>query len=197
LAGVRGVAAANILGSWCPERSVRRFAQEFQLRSVEFAEVAGFLVEDERAIADAANLLDEVADFLEHFAQFAVAAFNQNNFVPGIVALANLANAGRRGADAVGARFAAFDCDACAKYVEFSLAGNAGDFDQVSFFHAGGGAGKAVGKLAVVGHQQQAFAHIVEAANGVKALAHLLKELHHRGAAFGILDGGDESAGLV
>jgi len=138
-----------------------------------------------------------VADFLEHFAQFAVAAFNQNNFVPGIVSLAHLADAGRRGADTVGAGLAALDGDACAKYVEFRLAGNAGDLDQVGFFHAGGGAGKAVGEFAVVGYQQQAFAHIVEAANGVKALPHFLKELHHRGAALGILDGGDESAGLV
>jgi hypothetical protein len=36
-----------------------------------------------------------VADFLEHFAQFAVAAFDENHFVPGIVALADLADARR------------------------------------------------------------------------------------------------------
>jgi hypothetical protein len=138
-----------------------------------------------------------VADLLKHLAQFAVAAFNQNNFVPGIVALAYLTDASRRGANAVGARLAALDGDPCAKYVEFSLAGNAGDFDQIGFLHSGSGAGQAVGKLAVVGHQQQAFAHVVEAANGVQALPHLLKELHHRGAAFGILDRGDEPARLV
>jgi hypothetical protein len=60
--------------------------------------VAGLLVEDQRAVADAADFFDEMADFLEHFAQFAVAALDQNHFVPWIVALADLANAGRGGA---------------------------------------------------------------------------------------------------
>jgi hypothetical protein len=65
---------------------------------LQFAQVPRLLVQDQRAVADAANFFDKVADFLKHLAQFAVAAFNENHFVPGIVALANLANAGRRGA---------------------------------------------------------------------------------------------------
>jgi hypothetical protein len=40
-----------------------------------------------------------MADLLEHFSEFAVAALNEHHFVPGIVALADLADAGRRGAD--------------------------------------------------------------------------------------------------
>jgi hypothetical protein len=42
-----------------------------------------------------------MADFFEHFAEFAVAALDQDDFVPGIVALADLTDAGGRGADAV------------------------------------------------------------------------------------------------
>jgi hypothetical protein len=44
---------------------------------------------------------------------------------------------------------------------------------------------------------QQAFAHVVQAADGVEALVDLVKELHHRGTALGVLDRGDEAAGLV
>ena len=44
---------------------------------------------------------------------------------------------------------------------------------------------------------QQALAHVVEAADGVEALLHLVKELHHRGPALGVLDRGDEAPGLV
>jgi hypothetical protein len=38
-----------------------------------------------------------VADLFEHLAQLAVAAFNQDDFVPGIVSLADFANLCRRG----------------------------------------------------------------------------------------------------
>ena len=60
-----------------------------------------------------------------------------------------------------------------------------------------GGAGEAVGELAVVGDEEQAFAHIVQAADRVEALAHLVKKLHDGGAAFGILDRGHKALGLV
>ena len=89
------------------------------------------------------------------------------------------------------------DGDAAAENVELGFGGLAGDLDQVGLFHAGGGLGEAVGQLAVVGDHEQALAHVVQAADGVEALLHLVEELHHRGAALGVLDGGDEAAGLV
>ena len=95
------------------------------------------------------------------------------------------------------AGLAALDGDAAAKNVELGLGGLAGDFDQVSFFHAGGGFGEPVGQFAVVGDDEQPLAHVVEAANGVEALLHLLEELHHRGPALGVFDRGDKAAGLV
>jgi hypothetical protein len=101
LASVGRVAAADFLGFWGAEFAVGGFAQKLQFIRIEFAQVSRLLIEDQGAIADAANFFDEVADLLEHFAQFAVAALDENHFVPGIVALADLADAGRGGADAV------------------------------------------------------------------------------------------------
>jgi hypothetical protein len=56
-----------------------------------------------------------VANLFEHLAQFAVAALDENHLVPRIVALADLAHAGRRGADTFCARLAALDGDPIAQ----------------------------------------------------------------------------------
>src|SRR5271157_664761 len=93
--GVHRVAAADFPGLGSAERTVGGIAQLLQLFRIKFAQVSRLLVEDQGAVADATDLLDEVADLLEHFAQFAVTALDENDFVPGIVALADLADAGR------------------------------------------------------------------------------------------------------
>ena len=93
-----------------------------------------------------------MADLLEHFAQFAVAALDENHFVPGIVALADLADAGRGSAHFFGAGLSALNGDARAQQVNLALAGLAGHLHQVGLLHTGGGAGQPVGQLAVVGH---------------------------------------------
>jgi hypothetical protein len=168
---------------------------------------AGFYVEDEGAVAYAANLFDVVADFLEHLADFAVAAFDKDHFVPGIVGVAEKAKAGGGGHDTAlvvtgGGGIglvdlgAAVDHDAVAKLVERRVGGLAADFDEVGFFDAGGGAGEGVGEVAVVGHEQEAFAGVVEAADGEDALAGL-EEVHDGGAAFGIAGGGDVALRFV
>ena len=197
LAGVDQVAATDILRFWSAQLAIGSLTQQFQLVRIKLAQVSRLLVEDQWTVADAANLLHEVADFLEHFAQLAVAALDENHFIPGIVALADLADAGRRGANLFRAGLPALNGDARAQQVEFGFAGNPGHFHQIGFFHAGGGAGQAVGQLAVIGHQQQAFTHVVQAADRVEPLAHLVKELHHRGSALGVLDRGDKAPGLV
>ena len=71
------------------------------------------------------------------------------------------------GADLV--ESAAVDHDAAAKLVDGLGRGDAGDFDEVGFLHAGGCLGESVGELAVVGHQQQALGEVVEPADGVEA----------------------------
>ena len=52
-------------------------------------------------------------------------------------------------------------------------------------------------QVAVVGEQQQTFAHVIEAADGKDALLDALEQIHHRGTALGIADGGHVSLGLV
>ena len=120
-AGVEQVAAAEVFGFGRAQRAFGGLAQSGQFLRFQFAQAAWLLVEDQRAVADAANFFDEVADFLEHLAQFAVAALDENDFVPGIVALANLADAGRRGADLARAGLATLDGDAAAQNVRVRL----------------------------------------------------------------------------
>jgi hypothetical protein len=95
------------------------------------------------------------------------------------------------------AGLAALDGDAARRMVELVFGGDAGYLDEIGFFDAGRGAGEPVGELAVVGHQQQALAHVVEAANRVKALPHLVKELHDGGTAFGSLTVVTKPLGLL
>jgi hypothetical protein len=194
---IGGVAATEVLRFRRAQLAFGSLAQQIQLFRLQLAQIARFLVENQRAIADAADFLNKVADFLKHLAQFAVAAFDQNHFVPGIIALTNLADAGRRGAYLCRAGLAALDRHATTENVQLSLAWLTGDLDQISFFHARGCLGKPVGQIAVVSDHEQPLALVVEAANGIEALLHLVKELHHCGPAFRVLDRGDEALGLV
>ena len=159
--GIHGVAAAELLGFWSAQFAFGGLAQGVQLFGFQLAHIARLLVEDQRAVAYAANLFNEVAYSLKHLAQFAVAALDEDNFIPGIVALANLADAGRRGANLGRSGFTALDGHAAAQNVQLALGGLAGDLDQVSFFNARGGFGEAVGQIAVVGDDEEALAHVV------------------------------------
>ena len=52
-------------------------------------------------------------------------------------------------------------------------------------------------QVAVIGEQQQAFAGVVEASDGIHADANAMQQIHDRGPALGIADRGDVSLGLV
>jgi hypothetical protein len=140
-----------------------------------------------------------VADLLKHLADLAVAAFGEGDFVPGIVSIADAADSSRLSQHAAQLLVlvpAFVDHDARAKLVERLIAGLAADLDQVDLRHLVGGAGEQVGKLAVVGHQQQAFALIVEASDREDTrLAG--KEPHHRRTPLGIAGRRDVPLGLV
>ena len=73
-----------------------------QLRDLgwsERAELTGLeRSEFERADADAAQLLDQQSEMLEHGTDLLVAAFDQADFVPGVFAATNQAKSGGRGA---------------------------------------------------------------------------------------------------
>ena len=54
-----------------------------------------------------------------------------------------------------------------------------------------------IGKLAVIGEQEQTLAGIVKAAHGIDARADAVKQVHDRGAVFRIVQCGDVAFGLV
>ena len=172
-------------------------AQIVQLFSVKFANLARLEIQNQRPITYAANLLDEVANLLEHLAQLAVAAFDEHHFVPGIVPLSHLAHARRRGVHLAGAGLFAIDLHAPAQHIELSLGRLATHLHQVSLLNMRSRASQFVGQLAVIGHQQQAFAQVVEPSHRVEPLRHLGEELHHRGAALGVARRSHKAPGLV
>ena len=61
----------------------------------------------------------------------------------------------------------------------------------------GAGAGELRHEVAVVGEQQQTFAHVIETAHGKDALLDALEKIHNGGTALGIADGGHVAFGLV
>jgi hypothetical protein len=173
-------------------------AQSLHLFGFQFAELAGLYIENQGAVADTANLLDVVADLLEHLAQFAIAALDDDDFVPGVVAFAHLADAGRGRTNFVMFfRAAALDGNAFAESVESLFGWLAGNFDEIGLFDAGSSLGELIREIAVVGDHEQAFAQVVETANRIEALGSLREELHHGGTAFRVSHGGDEAAGLI
>jgi hypothetical protein len=94
---IHRVAPPKLFCLWRAQRAIGSLAKQIQLLRLQFAQIARFLVEYQRTIANATNLLNEVADLLKHLAQFAVAPFDQDHLVPRIVSLPHLANARRRG----------------------------------------------------------------------------------------------------
>jgi hypothetical protein len=112
---------------------------------VEFAQVAWLLVQNQWPIADSANLLHKVPDFLKHLAQFAIAALNQHHFVPGVVALPHLANPRRRCAHLARPRFALLDGHARAQNIQLAFGWNSGHLYQVSLLHSDRCLGQLVG----------------------------------------------------
>jgi hypothetical protein len=194
---VHRFAAADILQFRLARLAVCSLTQIVQLFSFELAHFAGLDVEHQGAVAYASNLLDVVADLLEHLAQLAVAAFNEDDFVPGVVALANLANLSGRSLHPARARLAALDSHARTEAVQLFLAWLTAHFDEVSFFHSCCSTRELVGEVAVVGDKQEAFAQVVQASDGVEPLAQLCEELHHGRAPLGIAHRCYEAPGLV
>ena len=62
------------------------------LFGLQLAQLPRLQVENQRAVTDPPDLLDMVANLLEHLAQLAVAPLDHDHFVPGIVTLAHLAD---------------------------------------------------------------------------------------------------------
>ena len=161
----------------------------------EGAEVARREIEGEGAEGDTLDLFDVVADVMEHAADLAIAAFNENDFVPGVGGVFEEADLGGRSFDA--ATVVENDGDAVAEALERLLGGTAANFDVVGLGDVGGGFGELLSEGAVVGEEQQTLAGVVEAADGIEALGLVAEKLHDGGTALGIAGGGDVAFGLV
>lgn len=125
----------------------------------------------------------------------AVAALDQSNFVPRIGRIFEQADLSGRELHAP--TVLKGDGDAVAKPLERLVAGLAANFDVVGLGNMVSGFGELLGQVAVVGEEQEAFAGVVEATDGVDALGQIAEELHDGGATFGVGDGGDVAFRLV
>ena len=99
------------------------------------------------------------ADLLKHAADLAIAAFNENDFVPGIGSVFDETDFGGRSFDA--AAVVERDGDARAQPLDDLLGRLATDFDEIGFADVRAGLGQFLSEGAIVGHEQQAFASIV------------------------------------
>jgi hypothetical protein len=200
---------AGFADLWFAVLAFGGFAKVFDFFGRQFADFARLEIEDEGAVADAADFLDVMTDLFEHLAEFAVTTFDEDDFVPGIIDRARGASfaagfagvkrldLGRGCLHTAGPRCAFGNSDAFAKAVESFFSGLAADFDQVGFFYTGGGAGELVGEFAVIGDEEEAFAQVIEAADWVETLTCFGEELHDGGPAFRVADSGDVTLGLV
>jgi hypothetical protein len=80
--------------------ALRSQAQQIHLFCHQFARRSRLNIQHQRAIRHTANLFHAMSDLFKHLSQLAVAAFDQNNLVPGIFPGPHHADASRRGANA-------------------------------------------------------------------------------------------------
>ena len=171
--------------------------QRVHLIFAKLAHVSRLHIEHQRPVAHTANLFGKVSDGRKHLPQFAVTSLGQHHLKPGIVALAELADARRGCAHPRRTWFAFFNRHAAAQALEFFRARLPGDLHEVCLLHARAGFAEQIGQFAVVGHQQQAFTQVIEPAHRVHALLRFGEKLHHRGPVFGIAHRGDVAPRLV
>jgi hypothetical protein len=138
-------------------------------------------IELESGEPDPANFFDGMTGLEKALAQEIAARVSESNVVPrGILAAA------ARDARAGGAR-EGFDLGEGEKSFQFEL---------ISLREAIGGH-HAIGKVAVVGEQQETARMVFEAADRKDAFANAVEEIAEAAAAFGVAHGGDDFGGLV
>jgi hypothetical protein len=189
--------SADIFQLRFAQLAVSGFAQVLEFFGLQFTHFARFDVEHQRSIAHAADFLDVMPNLFEHLAQLAIATLDDDDFVPGIVALADLANLRGRSLHTARTRFAALNAHPRTQSIQTFFRGLAADLDQVGLLHARCRAGELVGQVAVVGHEQQPFAQVVQPSNRIEALAQLREKLHHGWPLLGIAHRRDKTPRLV
>lgn len=144
---------------------------------------------------DALDFFHEEADGLEHAADLAVAAFDERDFIPRVGGV--FVEMDFRGGCFYAAVVVESDVHASAEAGERFFVGAAVDFDEIFFGDVRAGFGELLGESAVVGEEEEAFAGVIEAADGIDAFGERAEELHDGRAAFGIADSGDVAFGFV
>ena len=105
----------------------------------ELAHVSRLHIEHQRPVAHTANLFGKVSDGRKHLSQFAVAPLGQHHLKPGIVALAELANARRGRTHPRRTWLAFFNRHAAAQALQFFCARLPGDLHEICLLHARAG----------------------------------------------------------
>ena len=137
--------------------------------------------------------MDLVAEELEHAADLAVASFMDGDFHTGQVRLrviANIVDIGR-------GRHAVLQLDAVCQVLQDRIGNAPFDLDFISLVDEAAGMHEDVGQFTVIGHDQQAFRILVQAADGVDAVLFLPEIVHDRRPALVIARRGDDALGLV
>lgn len=115
----------------------------------ESAEFAGGDVERERAELSALDFFDAKSDMLKHAANLAIAALDQDDFVPGIGGVFDKANFGGRSFDA--AAIVEGDGDAAAQALNGFFVGLAADLNEIGLGNVRSSLAELLGERAVVG----------------------------------------------
>lgn len=144
----------------------------------------------EEGNADALQFFHQKAEVLEHHADLVLAAFGELDLIPGVVGAGQHLETG-------GLCLLAEERDARAELADLVFAESAVCLDDVGFDDVVALAHDGVGKVAIVGEEQQPLGMIIEAADGVDALPDAAQMLNDSGAALGIVHGRHHAVGLV
>jgi hypothetical protein len=173
----------------CAGSAFNSGAKLFDLFRQQVTKFARMNIQRERAVADALQLFDMVASLLEHGTDLAVAALNERDLIPGVFGLVDELNSRWSGSrrDSLAVR----QGNASAKLLNGGIAGLSAHFHKIRFWNMGRSLCQCIGKLTVVGEQQETFAGIVQTADGVDALFDTAQEVDNGRAAFGVAQRGD------
>src|SRR3990170_7493678 len=175
---------------------MRCLQQAPHLSGLERTELARLQVaESEISDSNAPQLADRVADARKHSPDLILAALAQHHFVPRMARL--FAPLRRQRADPRGKRLAAIKRYSVAKRLQLFCRGRAGYLHPVGLWDAARSRQDVVGKLAVVGNQQQTFAGVIEPPDRIDSRRNLLEIFHDRRPALRVGESRYGAARLV
>ena len=134
---------------------------------------------------------DLVTELGEHPPDLTVLAFGKDHFEDRRITLLG------HGSHSLGANFPLGQPDSIGQLIESLAFRSAGDNDPVKLLDPEPRVGQLVGKLAIVGQEHQADAHLVEPTDGVNALRDLGHQVEDAWAARGVVVGRHIALGLI